>query len=206
VSPPRVKPWHPSACSRPLPWGRGELTRAARLFSCAFPAAVWLKQPRGQVSALPRRVWFVCPFCGPRSSSCWSSGAVGRWSGRAGPSGPKGGGEGHPPAVWRRASRPHHRPCQLGAALAARRRASALPGGAEAPDEPALGRSPSVVLVPRGWGSVSHRSAGTAVYPPSSVRDRCHPHGHAGSGGVAHRWCGPAARPPTRARQKAAAP
>jgi hypothetical protein len=38
----------------------------------------------------PAEGWLVCYFCWLLSSSCWSSGAVGRWSGRSGPSGPQG--------------------------------------------------------------------------------------------------------------------
>jgi hypothetical protein len=172
VSPPRVKPWHPSAGSRQPPWRRGELTSSARLFSCACPAAVLRKQPRCQVSAIPRRVG----SCATSAGCCRRpAGPLERLHGGAVVQGHQAhkGGEGHPPAVGRRASRPQHPPCELGATLKALRQASAPPRGEASTDEPPLGIAPSVVLVPRGWGlchsgppdkpCVRHRRSGTSV-------------------------------------------
>jgi hypothetical protein len=80
------------------------------------------------------------------------------WIGRSVPSCQKGGKEGHPPAVWLRASRLNHQHGALGAALETLRPDSAPYEGDASIYEHSIGTSHRVVRGPLGWGSVSQRS------------------------------------------------
>jgi hypothetical protein len=159
VVPWRRQPWTPIACERPLPCGQGSPGRAATLVAWAFPSDVALTQQRCQLSARTRRCVRVWHVCVPLESSGWAAGAVGRWRGRSGPSGPQGAAEEHRPVVWPRAAPRHPRRGGPEAAVGVLRREARRQAGDAAMDSRVMGTPQSGVLARLAWDAPAHPSA-----------------------------------------------